>query len=179
MTDEELAENYVLGTLDGVQRARAKIRMVEDRDFAAFIEGWETRLSPLAIDGEVQPPPGAFAAISSRVKDSQIEMPGTITRRNGEGVWIDAAAGLKIKIMHEIPELKRFTFLAKLEAGAEYVDHDHDQDEEIYMIEGDLIIGDIILGPGDFHIARAGKHHPTHRTRTGCLCMITQAMGPV
>ena len=75
-----------------------------------------------------------------------------------------------------IAALNRETFMAWLQPGAEYVDHDHDQDEEIYMIEGDLIIGDLVLKAGDFHVARAGRHHPVHRTKTGCLCLITQAI---
>jgi anti-sigma factor ChrR (cupin superfamily) len=66
--------------------------------------------------------------------------------------------------------------MAHLQPGAEYIEHGHAQDEEIYMIEGDLIIGDLVLGPGDFHIAHAGRHHPVHRTKTGCICIISQAI---
>jgi anti-sigma factor ChrR (cupin superfamily) len=179
MTDEELATGYVLGTLDDNNRSRVRIRAVEDRAFSTLLAEWENRLAPLALADEAELPATTFSAIEKKLSTSHVELPGTITKRHGKGDWIDAAPGLKIKVMHEIPELRRFTFMAWLEAGAEYSDHDHDQDEEIYMIEGDLIIGDIVLGPGDFHIAKCGKHHPTHRTRTGCMCLITQAMGSV
>ena len=179
MTDEELATGYVIGTLDAKMRARVSLRAIEDRAFAALLSDWEQRLAPLSTAGEMQLPPNGFAAIERKLALSQVELPGTITKRHGAGDWVDAAPGLKIKVMHEIPELKRFTFMAWLDAGAEYVDHDHGQDEEIYMIEGDLIIGDVILGPGDFHVAKVGKHHPTHRTKTGCICLITQAMGAI
>ena len=97
----------------------------------------------------------------------------------GAGDWIEAAPGLRIKIMNRIEAANRETFMAWLQPGAEYVDHDHDQDEEIYMIEGDLIIGEVVLKAGDFHVARAGRHHPVHRTKTGCICLISQAIGPV
>lgn len=179
MTDQELAKGYVLGTLEGSERERVRIRAVEDTGFNTLIQSWESRLAPLALNGEIAPPVGVFNKIMARIDSSQVELPGTITRRHGKGEWTDVSPGLKIKVMHEIPELKRWTFMAWLQPGAEYADHDHDQDEEIYMIEGDLIIGDVILAAGDFHIAKAGKHHPTHRTKTGCICIITQAMGSV
>ena len=87
--------------------------------------------------------------------------------------------GLKIKILNQNHSLNRQTFMAWLEPGAEYSDHDHDQDEEIYMVEGDLIIGALVLRAGDFHVARTGKHHPVHRTKSGCICIISQAIGPL
>ncbi len=179
MTDEEIAQGYVVGTLEMPDRERARIRAVEDRAFAALISAWEDRFAPLALAGEVAVPEGLFDRIEKRLADSQVELPGTITRRHGTGDWVDAGPGLKIKVMHEIPELRRFTFMAWLQPGCEYVDHDHDQDEEIYMIEGDLIIGGVVLKSGDFHVAKAGKHHPVHTTKMGCICLITQALGTV
>ena len=179
MSDEELAQGYVVGTLEKTDRERVRIRLVEDKSFAALVGVWEAMLVPLALSGEEQPPANVFSKIEALLSQSQVELPGTITRRHGSGEWVDASPGLKIKVMHEIPELKRFTFMAWLQPGCEYSDHDHEQDEEIYMIEGDLIIGDVVLKAGDFHVAKAGKHHPVHRTKTGCICLITQAMDSV
>jgi quercetin dioxygenase-like cupin family protein len=177
--DMDLATGYVLGNLDAQTRERARLRAVEDKAFAAEVQAWETRLAPLAISGEQALPAGLFAKIEGAIAASQVELPGTITKRAGTGQWVQAAPGLKIKILNEIAAASRQTFMAWLEPGAEYTDHDHDQDEEIYMVEGDLIIGDVVLKTGDFHVARAGKHHPTHRTKTGCICIISQALGPV
>jgi quercetin dioxygenase-like cupin family protein len=179
MTDEELAQGYVVGTLDAPARERVRIRAIEDRGFSALVNDWEMKLAPLALNGEAALPSGLFDKIDARITSSGVELPGTFTKRANTGEWVDAAPGLKIKMMHEIPELRRQTFMAWLRPGAEYVDHDHDQDEEIYMIEGDLIIGNLVLRAGDFHVAKAGKHHPAHRSKTGCICLITQATGPV
>ncbi len=176
MSDEELAQGYVIGTLDGPERERARIRAVEDSGFRGLVNQWEERLAPLALADEVAVPAGVFAAIEARINSSGIELPGTFTKRHGDGAWTQAAPGLQIKVMHENTALGRWTFMAKLEPGAEYGDHDHDQDEEIYMIEGDLIIGGLVLKAGDFHVAKAGKHHPVHRTKGGCICLITQAI---
>lgn len=179
LDDMDLATGYVLGNLDAETRARAQLRIAEDRTFAAEVQAWETRLAPLAASGEETLPAGLFARIEDGIAAAQVELPGTVTKRAGSGEWVEAKPGLRIKILNEIAAVNRQTFMAWLEPGAEYDDHDHDQDEEIYMIEGDLIIGDLVLKAGDFHVARAGKHHPTHRTRTGCICIISQALGPV
>ncbi len=179
LDDMDLATGYVLGNLDAENRERALLRIAEDRAFAAEVQAWETRLSPMSASGEEVLPTGLFAKIESGIAASQVELPGTVTKRANSGEWVQAAPGLKIKVLNEIAAVNRQTFMAWLEPGAEYDDHDHDQDEEIYMVEGDLIIGDVVLKAGDFHVARAGKHHPTHHTRTGCICIISQALGPV
>ncbi len=179
MTDDERASAYVLGTLGFSERESCRLRAIEDPSFAALVADWENRLAPLGLAGEAEVPDDLFGAIEARIGASGAELPGTFTLRAGSGEWTDVSPGLKIKIMHRVSALNRETFMAWLQPGAEYVDHDHDQDEEIYMIEGDLIIGDLVLKAGDFHVARAGRHHPVHRTKTGCLCLITQAMSPV
>jgi anti-sigma factor ChrR (cupin superfamily) len=176
MTDNERASEYVIGTLDAQERERTLARIIEDRAFAERVQGWENRLAPLALGAEAELPPSALERIEVRIDQSGIELPGTLTKRAGSGDWIDAAPGLKIKELNRIVAQNRMTFMAWLQPGAEYVDHDHDQDEEIYMIEGDLIIGEVVLKAGDFHVARAGRHHPVHRTRTGCICIISQAV---
>jgi anti-sigma factor ChrR (cupin superfamily) len=179
MTDDDRASAYVIGTLDADEREACRRRMAEDHAFAALVDAWERRLLPLAGAGAVTPPEGLLRGIEDRIARSGVELPGTMTVRAGSGEWMEAAPGLRIKVMNTIPALNRHTFMAWFQPGAEYVDHDHDQDEEIYMIEGDLIIGEVVLEAGDFHVARAGRHHPVHRTRTGCKCIISQAIGPV
>jgi quercetin dioxygenase-like cupin family protein len=179
MTDHEVATGYVLGTLEGTEREAARIRAIEDMAFGRLVEQWERWFAPMALGAEVVPPKGLLDKIEARIRDSGVELPGTITRRANAGEWTDAGPGLRIKTLNQITKIGRQTFMAELSPGAEYTDHDHDQDEEIYMISGDLIIGDVVLKAGDFHVAHAGKHHPTHRTVSGCVCIISQAMGTV
>jgi hypothetical protein len=37
------------------------------------------------------------------------------------------------------------------------------------VLEGDLIMGDLKLLPGDYHIAAKGSTHPAAATMSGCL----------
>jgi anti-sigma factor ChrR (cupin superfamily) len=175
-SDSALAAGLALGTLDAETLAKARIRAIEDPDFAAEAAAWERLLAPLALSGEATPPAGLLETIEARIAALGSELPGTITRRAGAGEWIEAGPGLRLKLLNRIESLNRRTILAHLQPGAEYLEHGHSQDEEIYMIEGDLIIGELVLGPGDFHLAQAGRRHPVHRSNTGCLCIISQAV---
>jgi len=177
--DNALAAEYVLGALEGGALVAARARAVEDHAFRHLVEDWERRLAPLALTAEMPVPPGLIERIEARITEGGAELPGTITRRAGSGEWMEVSPGLHIKVLNRIESLGRHTFMARLAPGAEYIEHDHDQDEEIYMIEGDLVIGELVLKAGDFHVARTGKHHPVHRSRTGCLCIISQAIGPI
>lgn len=45
--------------------------------------------------------------------------------------------------------------------------------EESLVLEGDLLIGDLKLGPGDYQVAMLGTSHPLTRTVSGSLCFQT------
>lgn len=65
---EELAGEFVLGTLDPAERATVAARRQREPDLEAAIHGWEQRLSPL--DGatlDVAPPADLFRRIEQRL----------------------------------------------------------------------------------------------------------------
>lgn len=52
-----LAAEFVLGTLEGAERAEAERLLAEDPAFRASVEAWQRRLAPLARLTEAVPPP--------------------------------------------------------------------------------------------------------------------------
>jgi anti-sigma-K factor RskA len=55
--DDTFAAEYVLGVLDGDDRATAERRIARERGFAALVEAWQMKLVPWADDiAPVQPP---------------------------------------------------------------------------------------------------------------------------
>ena len=54
--------------------------------------------------------------------------------------------------------------------------HSHDDDEECYVVSGDISFGEHVLGPGDFHVAPKGSTHPAARSVHGCLCLFVMAL---
>lgn len=63
------------------------------------------------------------------------------------------------------------TVLGKLDPGASYPPHKHIKSEEIFMLTGDLHIGERKLGPGDFHRAEAGSTHDVNWSKNGCTLL--------
>ncbi|MBB3899375.1 anti-sigma factor [Roseococcus suduntuyensis] len=62
---DELAGEYVLGTLDAREAARVRALMETDRDLAAAVAAWEARLAPLqALAPPEAPPPGLWTRIA-------------------------------------------------------------------------------------------------------------------
>lgn len=174
--DMDLASGLAMGTLDADDMARARIRLVADKAFAAEVQAWETRLAPLAFCGEAALPAGLFEGIEKRIAETRAEVPGTYTKRAGDGRWHEVSPGFHVRILGRNHELRRETIMLRLDPGTTYQGHDHGQDEEIYMIEGDLEIGPLTLRAGDYHIARAGRPHPHAISRNGCVCIVIQAM---
>jgi len=65
---DDLAGEYVLGTLDAAERAGVDRARLADPALEAAILAWETRLSPLdELTPEVAPPADLFAAISAQI----------------------------------------------------------------------------------------------------------------
>ena len=62
------------------------------------------------------------------------------------------------------------TILLKFEAGATYPYHNHPGGEEIYVLQGEAILEDVILMQGDYLYTPPGfKHSVT--TKTGCTAL--------
>ena len=61
--------------------------------------------------------------------------------------------------------------MGKLEPGTRYPAHTHIHGEEIYMLSGDLHIGERRLETGDFHHAAAGTRHDVNWSENGCTLM--------
>lgn len=175
--DEIDAALFAAGALSREETEILKARQKRDPAFEAKAREWEDALAPLAMHaGDVAPPPDLFDKIEARIdaRDKLESMSRTL--RANEGEWIALGPGVRIKELHRNVALNRWTILVDAEPGAVFPEHEHPQDEEIFMISGDLAFGDVELGPGDFHFSSKGSLHAAHRTRAGCRCIIVQAM---
>jgi anti-sigma-K factor RskA len=77
---ELLAAEYVLGTLDAEERARARDLIAMDPGFAAMVRAWERRLGELnVLVAAVEPPPEIWdrvkAAIAGRAPREELRAP--------------------------------------------------------------------------------------------------------
>jgi quercetin dioxygenase-like cupin family protein len=171
------AGEYVLGVLSPDERVAVERDAASDPELAAEIAFWSEQFMPLLDAVEVEPPAGLFdrirAGISSQALPAQ-DLAGTVTVRAAEGAWVRLGRGIDRKILHRAPS-GRLTYLVRGQPGARLPAHQHDDDEEIYVLEGDLTLGPLTLRAGDYHLAPRGFHHPTATTAGGCLLLVNAA----
>ena len=68
---DEMAAEYVLGTLEAREAEAARALMAEDADFARLVTDWERRLAPLlSLATPEAPPPGLWARIETTLDGS-------------------------------------------------------------------------------------------------------------
>ena len=187
MNDETTlrAGEYVLGVLSPAERLAVERDAETDPDLAAEIAYWHERFVPLVESVDIEPPPELFDRIRQAIRADAAdaadaagaagaELPGTVTVRAAEGQWERLARGIERKVLHSSPD-GRITYLVRGQPGARLPGHDHSEDEEIFVLEGELTIGTVTLRAGDFHRARRGSPHPTATSATGCLLLIREA----
>ncbi|MEA2941827.1 MAG: hypothetical protein QOD09_2356 [Bradyrhizobium sp.] len=74
--DIALAAEYALGTLDADERAQAEAMMSVDKDFAAMVDAWATKLGALnQMVGSVEPSPEVWDRIKVAAGLSGAQMP--------------------------------------------------------------------------------------------------------
>ena len=178
MTNKERAADYVLGVLSAEERAQIEREAAADPALAAEIASYDRGLSPLLLDApEVEPPAYLFGRIKEKIAaEAKPQMlAGSRTVRAAEGKWEPLVPGIERKVLYFDRARKRVTLLIRAQAGAEFPAHEHDDDEESYVLSGDLSFDDLMLNAGDYHVARAGERHPVGRTRGGCMLIVTAA----
>ena len=169
---------WSLGMLQGDAYEAAARRAESDADFRTEAESWEARLAPLAGRLKpVAPRDHLLFEIERRIDARAVpSFHGGKTIRAEDGAWVEWAPGIRIKSLHKMPAINRQSMLLDVSPGAYYPSHLHEEDEELYVISGDLWFGDLELGPGDYHLAMKGTQHPGGTSKNGCLCVAIMDM---
>ena len=181
MSDRELdarAGEYVLGTLQGDERAGFEARLAAEPDLRACVEDWERRLATavtVATPPEA-PGPGVWSRIEAALEARQAEDFGGVTVRRGAGEWQYLSPGADIKVLWVDEAARTRSFLLRLQPGARVPAHPHPTTEECFVVSGDMVIGDTIFHAGDYHAALAGIRHPVLSSRGGGVVFIR---GPI
>lgn len=90
--------------------------------------------------------------------------------------WTAMAEGAEVRVLHFDRRARRVTMLARLAPGTIYPPHFHREGEECVVVEGDLIVGEHVLGPGDYQFAPADTWHGAQTTSGGCVCVIITSL---
>ncbi|MCI0599532.1 MAG: cupin domain-containing protein [Beijerinckiaceae bacterium] len=172
---DQTAAAYALGLTRGSARAEIEARLGGDLALQAKVKHWQENFAVLDLAaGQEAPPAGLFDSILDAIDADEKEPPGTVTRRAGSGKWLEMAPGVTFTVLFDDPVSKRRSMLVRATPGAIYESHLHGEGhEECLVLEGDLMMGDLTLSAGDYHLAAKGSTHPPATTRSGALLYLS------
>lgn len=98
---------------------------------------------------------GVFVATSSGMDWSEGPLPG---------IWL--------KRLFEDNARDRYTTLVKMGPGVRYPSHRHAAAEELFLLDGDLIVEGLRMVPGDYCRGEAGSVHGEVYSETGAIFIV-------
>jgi quercetin dioxygenase-like cupin family protein len=96
-----------------------------------------------------------------------------------EPEWAEAAPGISCKLLSTDMERRRVSMLVRLAPGTDYPPHEHADVEELYLLDGELIVDDKRLYPGDYLRAEPGTVDHRVWSETGCTCVLLTSTNDV
>jgi len=81
--------------------------------------------------------------------------------------------GVEVKLLREDASGGRRTRLIRMAPGTIYPKHRHPEVEEVYLLEGDLVVNGVLMRAGDYCSAEANSVHDGARSPSGCTFVVT------
>ncbi|MGE0583142.1 MAG: cupin domain-containing protein [Steroidobacteraceae bacterium] len=119
---------------------------------------------------------GMRARILGRVRGAAPA--GTITQRAAGAEWIALGDLIRVRVLREDRAAGNRTLLIHMRAGAEIPGHAHEQEEECFVLEGEIEVGAHVLAAGDMHVALPGAAHERLRCRKDALLLVRSEIPP-
>jgi anti-sigma-K factor RskA len=85
---DALAAEYVLGSLDGPERAHARRMLLRDPEFVRYVRAWEARLAPMADGVPPMPPPeSVWPRIEASLDEAEHAPAAPVAVRSRAAFW--------------------------------------------------------------------------------------------
>lgn len=108
-----LAAEYALGTLDADERAQAEAMMSADKDFAAMVDAWSTKLGALnQMVGSIEPSPEVWDRIKVAAGLSGAQMPLVLPQAPVEPAAVETAPVIEPANVVPFPAARRWRTIA-------------------------------------------------------------------
>ncbi len=178
---EDLLALYALGLLEEADRAQLGhyLSQIPDGEIDLGGELQDTREAAalLSYDTDpLDPSPDLRWKLWDRIHRDQAPASRLTAIRFQDLNWQPhPIPGVEIAILQIDQQRRESTALFRAAGPVDYPVHDHKGPEDILMIRGELEVGPITLGPGDFIRTDIGAFHP-HRTQAGCLCFVRSCL---
>jgi anti-sigma factor ChrR (cupin superfamily) len=97
-------------------------------------------------------------------------------RRQPDATWDEPAPGIFVKLLATDRQKQRVSMLVRLAPGVEYPPHRHGGVEELYLLDGELVVNDQLLHPGDYFRGETGAVDYRVWSETGCTCVLLSSL---
>ena len=147
--------------------------MDDELNFAANASYVEAVLAEAVRDAPLDAMTERFmkSRLLTRVRDAE-RGAASNTVRPEAGVWEKFSPRIKMKVLRREADGSSMSYLLKFEPGAFLVPHKHHIDEECVLLEGSVMIGEEVVGPGTYHLAPRGMIHAPIRSEHGAILFI-------
>jgi anti-sigma factor ChrR (cupin superfamily) len=187
----ELAPLYALDLLDLEQRLWVEAQVVECPELAEELASYQAAVGVIPysapvvsmaadlkarlfdrLDAPAESQLGLDAAVVQPQIPSLESTPATIAIRSGELAWQPyRTAGVEVAVLFIDPLNRMCSAIVKAADGVIYPLHQHQEIEEIYMLEGELEIDGQVYLAGDYIRSFPHSIHPPATTK-GCKFLI-------
>ena len=121
----------------------------------------------------LRPSPSLWGRLAQRIATETGEEPLAAEPRPWvEPEWQEVATGISCKLLATDTERDRVSMLVRLGPGVDYPPHRHAGVEELHLLDGDLLVDDRKLDPGDYIRAEVGSADARVWSETGCTCVL-------
>lgn len=97
---------------------------------------------------------------------------GLRTVRASDGGWVATSALTEMRALRHETSATHHTIMFRLKASGEIPAHSHRFEEETFVLEGEIEVGQDLMRAGDYQLAVPGSSHDTIRSRDGAVLLI-------
>ena len=187
----ELAPIYALDLLDLEERLWVEAQVIDCPDLAEELANYQAAVAVMSYSAPTMPMSAdlkdrLFDRIASPVENqldlepmattipaaAKLPPPAIVTFRSSDLKWRPyRAPGIEVALLYLDRANRMSSLLLKAAAGVVYPLHQHQGIEEIYMLEGELVIDGQVYLAGDYIRSYPNSIHAPS-TSTGCMFLI-------
>jgi ChrR Cupin-like domain len=180
----ELAPLYALNLLSEQERRWVEQQIIDFPELAEELEYYDQSIAPLPYSAlSCSPSADLKNRLFDRLSLPPLPLPPQVpspppffTLRSHELNWQPhRVPKVSVAIVHTDPIKREVVGILRAEPGMIYPTHIHAAIEEIYMLEGDLVIGEEIYGTGDYIRSSPGSAHAPY-SNGGCMFFFHTSM---
>lgn len=174
----ELAPLYALGGLSAREEAEFEQHLKECPECARELRAYTEVAAAVGESAEAKPRPELKKKLMERVREAPrdpgvlLHQAGIFVTRPEELHWKRVAPGIDFKLLYRDAARSYNTCLVRMAPGSRYPSHRHTEVEELFLLTGDLHLGEDVMYAGDYCRAESDSIHGEIFTNGGCTYLV-------